>query len=45
MFCVKFGWNSPNGSGEKDVESLQTDGWRTTGDQKSSLGELIKENC
>ena len=28
MFCAKFGWNWPNGSGEEDenVKSLQTDG-------------------
>ena len=50
MFCVKFGWNWPSGSGEedKDGKSLRTDvqtvrwtdGRRTTGDQKSSLEQL-----
>ena len=30
MFCAKFGWNWPSGSGEEDenVKSLQTD-WQT----------------
>ena len=47
MFCAKFGWNWPSGSGEEDenVKSLQTDRQtdgqtdrrRTTSDQKSSL--------
>ena len=36
MFCAKFGWNQHSSSGEEDenVKSLQTDGRRTTGDQK-----------
>ena len=43
MICGKFGWNWPSSSGEEveNVKSLQrdgqTDGRRTTGDQKSSL--------
>ena len=46
----QFGWNWPRVSGEEDkhVKSLQTDGRRTTGDQKSSqafiLGEIKKYN-
>ena len=43
MFFAKFGWNLPSGSGEENenVKILQTngqtDGQRTTGDQKSPL--------
>ena len=39
LLSVNFGWNWPSGSWEEDenVNSLQTDGRRTTGDQKSSL--------
>ena len=37
--CFVLGWNWPSASGKEDenVKSLQTDGRRTTGDQKSSL--------
>lgn len=45
MLCTKSGLIWPSGSREetKNVRSLQqTDGWRTTGDKKSSLEPLAK---
>ena len=41
MLCAKFSWNWPSGSGEDEiVESLQTDGRRTKGDQNNKYNTL-----